>query len=148
MLQARSPPISEALLMLLNRMGSQAVLRKNQGMKQKNDELNFIPSVQSTYEANLADDLTQQVIFRQCNLPFSPIIVGDVCKRGPMPGVNSILKVKVNANSGNIECGCNFGSEHSIPCLYAIALIHVIDLKSAEPLWLDSGSTIDSYINK
>ena len=129
-------------------MGTQAVVRKKQGMKWKNDGLNFVPTVQSTYEANLADGLTRKVIFRQCNLPFFPIIIGDVCKHGPMPDVNSTLKVKVNTNSGNIECGCNFRSEHSIPCLYAIALIHAVGLNSAEPLWLDSGLTIDSYINK
>ena len=52
MLQARSSLISDALLNLLNKMGSQAVLRKNQGMTWKNDGLNLIPSAQSPYEAH------------------------------------------------------------------------------------------------
>ena len=80
-------------------MGTQAVVRKKQGMKWKNDGLNFVPTVQSTYEAHLADGLTRQVIIRQCNFPFSPIILGDVCKPGPVPDANSMLKVNINTNS-------------------------------------------------
>lgn len=148
MLQARAAPISDALLMLINKMGSQAVVRKNQGMKWKNDGLNFVPTVQSSYEANLADGLTRQVIIRQCNLSFSPIVVGDVCKPGPVPDINSMLKVEIRTDSGKIKCGCNFRVEHGIPCLHAIALIHAVGLNSAEPLWFDSGLTVDSYINE
>jgi len=117
-------------------------------MKWKNNGLNFVPTVQSTYEANLADGLTRQVIIRQCNLPLSPIVLGDVCKPGPVPDVNSILKVKIDTNSGNIEWRCNFEGEYCIPCLHAIALIHAVGLNTAEPLWFDSGLTVDSYINE
>ena len=48
MLQARAAPISDALLMLINKMGTQAVVRKKQGMKWKNNELNFVPTVHTS----------------------------------------------------------------------------------------------------
>ena len=146
--EARSAPISDALLMLLNQIAEQTVHRKNLGKKWKEQGHIFVPKVVERYQANLADGLTRQVILRQHDLSASSIVIGDVCKPGPVPDVNSMLTVQVNVNNGMICCGCNFTKEYGIPCLHAIALIHAIGLNSFDPLFFDVGLTVEAYIKE
>ena len=88
------------------------------------------------YEAYLADGLTRQVILHQHDLFASSIVVGDICKPGPIPDIKSMLTVQVNINNGIICCGCKFMTEYGITCLHAIALIYAIGLNSFDLLFL------------
>ena len=54
----------------------------------------------------------------------------------------------LNFYNGLICCGCNFTKEYGIPCLHAIALIHVIGLNSFDPLVFDVGLTVEACIKE
>ena len=62
--------------------------------------------------------------------------------------VNSMLTVVINTATGKIECGCCYHEEMGIPCVHAIAVIRAIGRNPVDPIWFDSGLTVDSYISE
>ena len=62
MLEVRESPISDALLMLMNKSAEQTVRRKQQGMKWKEEGLKIVPCAQEMYMTNLTEGLMRHTV--------------------------------------------------------------------------------------
>ena len=147
MLEARESPISDALLMLMNKSAEQTVHRKQQGMKWKEEGLKIVPHAQETYMTNLTEGLMRQTVVIKYPSENDPLAQVDVSS-GSVLNVNSTTLVTLNILTGGIVCDCRFHEEWGVPCVHAVAAIRAIDQNSADLLWFDNGLSIDSYIRE
>ena len=150
MLEARESPISDALLMLMNKSAKQTVRRKQQGMKWKEQGLKIVPHAQETYTANLTEGLMRQTTVLKYPSENDPLAQVDVSSGSVLNAnsANSTLLITLNILTGGIVCRCRFREEWGVRCVHAVAAIRAIGHNSADLLWFDKGLSIDSYIRE
>ena len=88
MLETRESPISDALLMLMNKSAQQTVHRKQQGMKWKEEGMKIVPNAHETYVTNLTEGLTRQAVIIKYPSENDPLAQVDVSS-GSVLNVNS-----------------------------------------------------------
>ena len=146
MLEARESPISNALIMLMNKSVQLTADRKQQCMKWRDEGMKIVPTANDDFHSNLTKGRTRDVIVQKCPSPNNPLATVDV-SCGPL-NVNSMLTVTVNISTGKIVCGCWYREEIGIPCVHAIAALRAIGENSADQNWFDTGLTVEAYISE
>ena len=146
MLEARESPITDALLMLMNKIADLTVERKQQGMRWRDDGMLVVPSANEAFQTNLTEGLRRNVSVRKYPSPTDPVAIADVSCG--LLNVNTMLTVTVNISTGKIVCGCRYREEMGIPCVHAIAAISAIDKNAVDPIWFDEGLTVNEYISE